>query len=922
MNLRSSLLPPRTFFCEAAIVLGYFHVIFFFFFAPVVFNGQYLAPGDAQSFSLPHFFSEKTLWTPLLLSGFPVAADCQAMTYYPLAYFCSLVGAWNYFVILGFVLAASFGYAYIKSLTSSQLAAVFGAHVFSMSGFLMAHLGHVYLVHTAAWLPLSLLTIERLSHRLSPGWFLIGVASVAMMALAGYPQLLVYGLFLCGVYALILTKKCLPKPILFLGLLLVLVVLGIGVAGIQLCQTYELTTQSYRVKLTFDQFIQNFIPVKQLITFIFPYLFGGKHSWYGIPYFGQWTPVEVAGYLGLLPLMVMPFALYGRDRSQVIFWMIVGLIALLATLGPATPLAKTLFHISPFNKFRAPSRHLMEVSMAVAVLSGYGVRNLSHLVIKRNVIHGWSIGFLLIMAFSYGLVFVYRAQLEALAHNGTFSAVPWINRTVGIPLFVFGITFIAFLAWSRWPTNFIFRKILIVILIVDLGSFAWFLEWKYYSPEESITRRPPLAEKYTPILADSRSRMLPIDGVRAGLEGLMPNLSRMWGVPSASGYGPFILRRYGDALMMHAGGGLRENWIDPENQALDLMRVEYIVVPTHYARHLNLRLGKKPELIDHLTMAPENPKRSSLIQVVSALASSVALPNGTKVLEVTVNTDHGLSTHALLAGIDTSEWAYDLKHVQPRMQHDRAVIAESYPVAGGIGHYYLGQLKLNEPATVKSIHLQSTGAAEVRVRSVAFADANSDVKSYLSPLWDNSRWEFMERTRNMNVFRSRTSMPRAWMVPEVIYAEPAQILDSIHSSELPDGRRFDPERMALVEAGTSFLQKDFDSGSEVKVTLIDRGQMQIMTHSRSAGYLVVADSFYPGWKAWVDGEPTPVYRTNGVGRGLYVPSGGHLIRLQFRPKGYQIGLTLSSISAIVSLVVAMVLYRNEREWESSRGKPI
>ena len=87
-------------------VTAFYGVLYTLFFSPVVFSNELLAPGDGYVYYLPNFFSKGFLWEPLIFSGFPVAADPQAMTWYPVAAFFSMIHSWNAFVIMAYVLAS------------------------------------------------------------------------------------------------------------------------------------------------------------------------------------------------------------------------------------------------------------------------------------------------------------------------------------------------------------------------------------------------------------------------------------------------------------------------------------------------------------------------------------------------------------------------------------------------------------------------------------------------------------------------------------------------------------------------------------------------------------------------------------------------------------------------------------------------
>lgn len=51
-----------------------------------------------------------------------------------------------------------------------------------------------------------------------------------------------------------------------------------------------------------------------------------------------------------------------------------------------------------------------------------------------------------------------------------------------------------------------------------------------------------------------------------------------------------------------------------------------------------------------------------------------------------------------------------------------------------------------------------------------------------------------------------------------------------------------------------------------------------------AGTLVVAQPYYPGWRAWVDGAEVPVLRLKGVWQGVPLEPGAHVVRLEYRPR--------------------------------------
>src|SRR6516225_7224458 len=189
---------------RCALVILFFIAISTVLFLPILIRNHLLAYGDSLLYYFPAFASPHTLWSSALYGGYPVAADPQAQSWYPVGFlFLHKRELWNYFVLSAYVLAGSFTYGYVYSLTHSVLAAAVGGIVYCMSGFMIAHMGHTAIIHTAAWLPLIIWAVEELRHKFSRAWLCIGACAVSCCMLGGHPQPFVYSLGIAGIYALV-----------------------------------------------------------------------------------------------------------------------------------------------------------------------------------------------------------------------------------------------------------------------------------------------------------------------------------------------------------------------------------------------------------------------------------------------------------------------------------------------------------------------------------------------------------------------------------------------------------------------------------------------------------------------------------------------------------------------------------------------
>ncbi|MDP2638366.1 MAG: YfhO family protein [Candidatus Levybacteria bacterium] len=108
---------------------------------------------------------ELPLWNPYNFSGTPLLANFQSAPFYMLNilfFIMPFATAWSAIIFLGPLLAGVFLYLYLANLNISKWASLLGAFTFSFSGFFVAWLEWGTITHVGLWLPLILLSIDKL----------------------------------------------------------------------------------------------------------------------------------------------------------------------------------------------------------------------------------------------------------------------------------------------------------------------------------------------------------------------------------------------------------------------------------------------------------------------------------------------------------------------------------------------------------------------------------------------------------------------------------------------------------------------------------------------------------------------------------------------------------------------------------------
>jgi len=140
--------------------------------------------------------------------------------------------------------------------------------------------------------------------------------------------------------------------------------------------------------------------------------------------------------------------------------------------------------------------------------------------------------------------------------------------------------------------------------------------------------------------------------------------------------------------------------------------------------------------------------------------------------------------------------------------------------------------------------------------------------------------------------------PRAYLVSEVRKAQSNREIISILNS--PD---FAPESMAVVPSSFPDLPK-LPLGASEGVKIIERGETfaVLQVKAEVPRLLVYVESYYPGWRAEVDGHPATVYKVNGAFRGVIVPGGEHTIAFCYHPASLYFGAGLSLATLLAFFV--------------------
>jgi len=86
----------------------------------------------------------------------------------------------------------------------------------------------------------------------------------------------------------------------------------------------------------------------------------------------------------------------------------------------------------------------------------------------------------------------------------------------------------------------------------------------------------------------------------------------------------------------------------------------------------------------------------------------------------------------------------------------------------------------------------------------------------------------------------------------------------------------------------------------------DDTYLSVVTKTNIQSILVLADTFFPGWHAYIDGKETKIYRANLMFRGIVLPKGEHIVEFKYIPESFYMGVGVSGMT-LVGLIVVYIL---------------
>lgn len=683
------------------------------------------------------------------------------------------------------------------------------------------------------------------------------------------------------------------------------------------------------------------------------------------PGYGEMVFSEYVGYIGWVGLALAVWGLLA-NRSHRVRWAGAGLTlaGLSLAFGGYNPFYYVLYRLMPgFSLFRAPARWLVLYALGSALLAGAGLDAWTagaHPQRLWEMVRRWR-GFITAGIFLILAVLTLGLAVGWLERPSLLTAAGW-GVTLALLAGVLGITYRSSVLWRGASIAglmaaelFLAGRSLPLASPTAWDAFASLRTAPAHLLAAGLHLLPdgrPAAEADMPAvestLGDATAhwgrgaptfRFLSMSGIQydpgdladiyANWRGrlpekavydlvvtakqkevLAPNLPLLYRIAAVDGYdgGVLPLRRYVTLQSLFLppedilpDGRLREQLRQvPSSRLLALLNVEYVITDKVWDVWIDdvfydlqfeavLGAGGRPEV------AVENPYAftATAIGMVSYLEGCAGVPHDTPVAELRWEDETG-AWHAvsIRVGRETAEGrsGADAGHARVGRQGEDGRVD------------YAARLALGGAHTPAKLMVHWLGPAEGRliVRGISLIDGRTGAHRSLV-VSDRGRFRLVH-SGDVKIYRNLDNLPRAYLVGKALsVGSDEEALNIMRQGD------FDPHSLVLLHGVPA---EDFGwAGSRpAEIVRYLPEEVILRTHSEKPAYLVLSDAYYPGWRAFVDGQEFPILRANVIFRAVALPAGEHTVAFRYMPASLRTGAVVS-LAALLACVLSVVAWR-------------
>jgi hypothetical protein len=205
----------------------------------------------------------------------------------------------------------------------------------------------------------------------------------------------------------------------------------------------------------------------------------------------------------------------------------------------------------------------------------------------------------------------------------------------------------------------------------------------------------------------------------------------------------------------------------------------------------------------------------------------------------------------------------------------------------------------------------------------------------VTPLEEDPRFELIEarveglsgekedllKGNTIKLYKHRNAFSRAWLVKDFQVMDSKMILGRMIQKEFHPDREvlleeeptwINPPSPPFIKEGLGGFKCPFsDTQNKVEFISESNNRLYLKVKASENVMLVLSDTYYPGWKVWVDGRPEKIYQANYAFRAVPLHAGIHQVKFVYDPLSLKLGAGVSLLG-ILGCIVGLRMGRKRK----------
>jgi hypothetical protein len=845
------------------------------------------------------------LWNPYSGCGVPHIANMQSAFFYPLNWFIYILGfkiglLACYFTKL--YLIGIFTYYYLRSIKLEFLASLIGSTAFMFCGYNIVWL-YWPLSNPIFVLPLLLFLIEKIiqNNEKKKVYFVAYSIAIAFGVFGGHPETFFHIAvvsFLYFVFRLSIERKALiSDKFKILGNYLLFCLLGIALSAVQLLPFLEYLFNSFAwVARSNIQYMLNW---HTAILNLVPTFYGSPSIYHKVPYYISYTNYNesTAGYVGISLLIFAVFALITNYKDNFVrFYLLLSIWAVGVIYG-IFPIFDFTVSLPGFSH-AANHRLLFLLGFNVVVLGTIGLNKILGDAEKNKEyrLNRSLISTLVVLTVLFSLSYFNRGFLYSLSNlsegiNSAQNILVLITCAIMLMTFLFIYILLKY-AHCHWLKV---ASIIGIFLLVFAQTGIYGMLFEPAVGEKAFYPRINAFDVINEYNGLYRTTSI------GSLGCVYPaNTQMIYGIYDIRNYDALEIRYYWELLDVFAEGRIY-GWVDlfdVDKRFLDFMGVKWI-----FSRHdlskeegITIKGNTNPvgELTNGFLVEQEFTSRKANLSKMDLLFATYGR--------------EGIDSNITIELIekDTSKVVMGSKFNSRVIRDNQWYPVEFDPLVNSKNKTYILRISSDgDPG--QSITIWMNNAKE----DVPGGKLYLNEKPTAGSLCFNTYCDKMgcdkmgspilfKKYPGYYLFENKDVQPRAFVVQNAVFkSNDTEILNVLNN------KSFSWESSVVI-SGHDHAVHYLPSENNVRIVNYNSTSIKIMVNTTQPGFLVLSDTYYPGWNAYINGDRCNILRANYAFRAVELSKGEKMVEFKYEPLSFYVGGLISLIALLVLSIIFFI----------------